>query len=501
MTDNHFAVEMQAITKSFGESLKANDSVDFKVRKGEIHALVGENGAGKSTLMKILYGMYHPDTGTILLNGKEEVIESPSKAISLGIGMVHQHFMLVDTLSVLENIILGDETANAFGLIDYKLCTERINKLTLSFNISIDLKAKVETLSVGIRQKIEILKILYRNADILILDEPTAVLTPQETDELFITLKELKSNGKTIILITHKLGEVLSISDSVTILRQGKIAGEVETSKIDKNELAKLIVGEEFEYVQSKTDNVSEKIILSVKGLTVLNDAGAESVKNVSFDIRAGEILGIAGVEGNGQTELIEAVNGLREYNSGIITVNGKVINKNYQIAHIPADRHRHGIVMEYSIAENIILSRECEEKFSTPLLLKQSKINKFTNKQITDFDIRPQNSQQIISGLSGGNQQKTVAARELTKDTHVITACHPTRGLDIKATNFVHISLLNESEKGKAILVVSSDLSELLQLCNRIAVMYNGEITAMLDAKQTGEREIGLYMTGFKGN
>ncbi len=496
-----FAVEMLKVTKTFGEDFKANDSVDFKVRKGEIHALVGENGAGKSTLMKILYGMYHPDEGKILISGKEEIIESPAKAISLGIGMVHQHFMLVGTLTALENIILGDEITKAFGLIDFKSCEAKINELTKNFNISIDLKAKVETLSVGIQQKIEILKILYRNADILILDEPTAVLTPQETDELFVTLNELKSKGKTIILITHKLGEVLAISDNVTILRQGKVAGEIETSQINKNELAKLIVGEELEYIQNKEHKVTDRVILSVKNLTIINDDGIEAVIDISFEIKEGEILGIAGVEGNGQTELIEALNGLRKYQNGSISINGVIINKNYPIAHIPADRHKHGIVMEYSIAENMILGREGEEKFSTPLLLKQNDITKFTKRQINDYDIRPQNPQQLIGGLSGGNQQKAVAARELTKDTDVITACHPTRGLDIKATNFVHTSLLKESRKGKAILVVSSDLSELLQLCDRIAVMYNGEITAMLDAKQTGEREIGIHMTGYKGN
>jgi ABC-type uncharacterized transport system ATPase subunit len=498
MADNHFAVEMQDITKTFGEGFKANDSVDFKVKKGSIHALVGENGAGKSTLMKILYGMYHADSGKIFLNSNEHKIDSPLKAISLGIGMVHQHFMLVGTLTVLENIILGDESAKAFGLLDYRQCEERINSLTKKFNIKIDLKARVENLPVGVQQKIEILKILYRNADILILDEPTAVLTPRETDDLFATLKELRSKGKTIILITHKLGEVLSVSESVTVLRNGKNAGEVETSAIDKNKLAALIIGDEIEFIKSKSINSSDKIILTLKDLSVLNEKGIESVRKVSFDIKAGEILGIAGVEGNGQTELIEAISGLREH-SGAILVNGKHINNNYPVAHIPADRHKHGIVMEYSIAYNMILGRENEKKFSTLLKLDQKEILGYTSKLIEEYDIRPANPKQAIGGLSGGNQQKAVASRELTKNTDVIIASHPTRGLDIKASNFVHTALLNESKKGKAILVVSSDLSELLNVCDRIAVMYNGEVTAMLDAKQTGEREIGEYMTGMK--
>ncbi len=500
MIETPFAIEMYDITKTFGDNFKANDSVNFKVTKGEIHALVGENGAGKSTLMKILYGMYHPTGGKILINGKEELLSSPSAAIHLGIGMVHQHFMLVGTLSVLENIILGDETTT-FDFIDYKSSEKKINSITQNFNINIDLKKKVETLPVGIQQKIEILKILYRNADILILDEPTAVLTPQETDELFNTLKELKREGKTIILITHKLGEVLSISDSVTVLRHGKLAGEVKTASTNKNELAKLIVGGEstgesdFPSKQSHIEN--EKVILSLNNVTVLNDKKIDAVRNVSFQIKSGEILGIAGVEGNGQTELIEAINGLRKLSEGELLINGKNPNSRYPIAHIPADRHKNGVVMEYSVADNVMLGRERENIFSTPLAIKKNEVINYTNRLIDEYDIRPKNAFQEISGLSGGNQQKVVAARELTKKTELIIASHPTRGLDIKATNFVHTALVKEKNMGKAILVVSSDLQELLKLSDRIAVMYNGEITAMLSSKDTNEREIGLYMTG----
>lgn len=496
-----FAIEMQNITKSFGGTFKANDSVNFKVQKGEIHALVGENGAGKSTLMKILYGLYHPDNGKILLNGKEEKITSPLKAISLGIGMVHQHFMLVETLTALENIILGAETTNSFGLINYSDAKTKLSSLTKSFNINIDLNAKVGTLPVGIQQKIEILKLLYRNADVLILDEPTAVLTPQETDELLSTLRELKSSGKTIILITHKLGEVLSVSENITVLRHGKVTGNVKTSQINRNELSEMIIGGEMTLTEKESKIIGEEIVLSVRNLTVLNNHKTEAVKDVSFEIKAGEILGLAGVEGNGQTELIEAINGLKKIKHGKITVRNNLATEKTSIAHIPADRHKHGIVMDYSISENVILGRENETIFSSPLKLKQKEISEYTEKLVKDYDVRIQNISQPIKGLSGGNQQKIVAAREMTKQTDLIIASHPTRGLDIKATEFVHNELKKESIKGKAVLVVSSDLNELLKLCDRIAVIYNGEINAILESGKTSENEIGLYMMGLNKN
>lgn len=490
-----FAVEMQNITKSFG-GFKANDSVNFKAAKGEIHALVGENGAGKSTLMKILYGMYHPDSGTILINGSKKTIDSPLSAISLGIGMVHQHFMLVDTLTVLENIILGDETTK-HSLLDTKTSAEKINSLTKNFNIRIDLNAKVGSLAVGVQQKIEILKLLYRNADILILDEPTAVLTPQETDELFATLKKLKQNGKTIILITHKLREVLVVSDSVTVLRRGRSVSETETSKTSREELSKLIVGEEYIPIETKQNGYKENVILAVQDLTVKGHNMIDAVKDISFNIHEGEIFGIAGVEGNGQSELTDAINGLLPSENGTITISGKQISKDYIIAHIPADRHKSGMVKEYSVTNNMILGRENEKKFSGSLTLKEKDILSFTQQQIKEYDIRPDDPYKHIGGLSGGNQQKVVAARELTKNTELIIASHPTRGLDIKASAFVHHALINESKKGKAILIVSSDLTELLKICDTIAVMYNGRFTAVLNAKETNEREIGKYMTG----
>lgn len=500
MTDQ-FAIEMTGITKFFGEDIKANDSVDFSVKAGEIHALVGENGAGKSTLMNILYGMYHPDEGKIFINGYEVTISSPADAIKLGIGMVHQHFMLVNTLSVLENIILGDEITGAFDTIDMNRCRQKVKKILNSFDISIDLEEVTGRLPVGIQQKIEILKLLYRNADILILDEPTAVLTPGETDELFKTLKELKKEGKTIILITHKLAEVLEVSDRVTVLRRGKVTGVIQTAMTDTTELSELIIGGKFVHQDAKTDSPGAKIILEVSGLTVKNERTIEAVRNVSFGISAGEILGVAGVEGNGQTELIEAACGLRKIETGSIKINGNEITGKTEIAHIPANRHKHGMVAEYSLSENILLGRESEQQFSGFMQIKKQEVDSFTDDLIAEYDIRPQDHDTLISGLSGGNQQKVVAARELTKQTDVIVVSHPARGLDIKAANFVYQTLLSASKKGKATLLVSSDLGELLKLSDRIAVMYNGRIAVILDAKQTNEREIGEYMLGVKSN
>jgi simple sugar transport system ATP-binding protein len=402
--------------------------------------------------------------------------------------------MLVGPLTVLENIILGSETTKSAGILDLEESRKSIGKLTKGFNISVDLNSKTDTLPVGTQQKIEILKILYRRAEILILDEPTAVLTPQETDELFSTLRKLKSEGKTIIIITHKLGEVLEISDTVTVLRQGKMVGELETKNTSDKELANLMVGYEIKPAENPGGSIENNPVLEVTSLNVENDKKIRSVKNVSFTVSKGEMFGIAGVEGNGQTELVEAVNGLRKIESGTIRIHGK-----QKIAHIPADRHRDGIVMDFSVSQNMILGRQNERQFGSALLLKQKSVSNYAEELIKQYDVRPANSSVQISGLSGGNQQKTVVARELSKGADLITVSHPTRGLDIKATEFVHKSLLGEKQKGKAVLLVSSDLNELLKLADRIAVMYNGEITIVLDSKLTNERELGLYMTGVK--
>lgn len=491
---------MFGITKTFGSKVTANKSVDFSVRKGDIHALVGENGAGKSTLMKILYGMHSPDSGKVLINGKNENINSSAKAIKLGIGMVHQHFMLVQPFTVTENIILGSEQKK-FGFINYKKANSKINKLTKDFNIEIDVNEKIQNLPVGLQQKVEILKILYRDAEILILDEPTAVLTPQETDTLFNSLKELKKEGKTIILITHKLDEVMAVSDSITVLRHGEVKGVLEKNKTSKEGIAMLMVGEDLSGVKSKRKSKSfAKEMFKVNSLTVFNDKGAEAVKNISFSIKSGEILGIAGVEGNGQTELVEAITALRKIHKGEISIEDKFINLS-DTAYIPADRHKNGIVMDYNIPNNILLGRQKEYIFSGRVFIKKDELEKYTSQLIETYDIRPVSTKQKIKELSGGNQQKVVVAREMSKDTNLIIANHPTRGLDIKASGFVQNSLIKAKNNGKAVLLVSSDLSELLKLSDRIAVFYKGTIAALFDADKTNERELGMYMTGAKGN
>ena len=490
---------MTGITKIFG-NVTANKSVDFSVQKGEIHALVGENGAGKSTLMKILYGMHSPDSGTIKINGNKKTISSPAKAIKLGIGMVHQHLMLIDTFTVNENIILGYEKRKFYGLINIKRAEEKINKLTKDFNIEIDIEEKIENLPIGLQQKVEILKILYRDAEILILDEPTAVLTPQEADTLFSTLEKLKTEGKTIILITHKLDEVMAVSDSITVLRRGNVTGVLDKVKTSTEEIANLMVGEEITDVKRKSRRKNfAKEMFKVNSLTVLNDKGAQAVKNISFYIKSGEIFGIAGVEGNGQSELVEAITSLRKFQEGKISIVDEFNNLS-DTAHIPADRHKNGIVMGFNIPNNILLGRQKENIFSGKIFIKKETLEEYTSKLMEDYDIRLSSPLQKIKELSGGNQQKVIVARELSKDTNLIVANHPTRGLDIKASNFVQNSLLKAKNNGKAVLLVSSDLGELLKLSDRIAVLYKGTIAALLDADKTNERELGMYMTGAKG-
>jgi len=434
-----FAVEMQNITKTFGESVVANRSVNFNVIKGEIHALVGENGAGKTTLMNVLYGMYNADKGSILINGKEEIIDSPARAILLHIGMVHQHFMLVNPLTVLENIILGNEITIFPGRIDIHTSRKRINELMMSYNIRIDIDSKISELSVGAQQRVEILKILFRDADILILDEPTAVLTPQETDDLFNTLRFLKEKGKTIILITHKLDEVMGISDNITVMRKGSIVGELLTSNTNREEIAQLMIGKDFEQQVEKGKVDKNDVILNIDNITVLNDKRLEAVKEVSLKIYSGEILGIAGIEGNGQNELAEAVTCLRQPAKGTISIEGKEISRADAIAHIPSDRQRNGMVMDFSLSENMILGRENEDEFSNPFMLKEHRIEEYANSIINKYDVRITNKNRKIKELSGGNQQKAIVGRELSKNSKLIVASHPTRGLDIKATGFVH--------------------------------------------------------------
>jgi general nucleoside transport system ATP-binding protein len=496
-----FAIEMQHITKRFG-GVKANDNVSFRVREGNIHALVGENGAGKSTLMNILYGMHSPDSGSIFINGEKQTIDTPAHAIEYGIGMVHQHFMLIPPLTVAENVILGKEPTRLRSILDLQKAEEEIKQLSETYRLKIDPHAKIETLSVGMQQRVEILKILYRNAEILILDEPTAVLTPQEVEELFKTLAHLKNQGKTTILISHKLNEVMAISDNITVMRHGKVVGEVESKSTTQVELARMMVGKDITFTPTKSSTPTSEPLLIVENISALNDRALPALHNVSFSIMKGEILGIAAVEGNGQSELVHVLTGLRQPTQGSIKIQDINFLTDFdktKIAHIPEDRLKRGLVLDFPLTDNLILGRHCEREFSDSISFHHDQINQYAEKMIYDFDVRPADKDQQARGLSGGNQQKVVIARELSKNASVIIASQPTRGLDIGAIEFVHKAILTERNKGKAILLVSSDLTELLTLSDRIAVMYEGEIVAMLNPKETSERDLGVYMTGAK--
>ena len=494
-----YAIETKNITKHFG-SIRANNDISFRVKKREIHALVGENGAGKSTLMSVIYGMYQADSGDIFIEGKKELISSPSKAIDLGIGMVHQHFMLIPTLSVTENIILGEEPTSKFQFLNLKRAEDKIRELSNRYSMEINPDAKIENLSVGQQQRVEILKILYRNADILILDEPTPVLTPQEIEDLFLTLKKLKSQGKTILIITHKLSEVMMISDSVSILRHGKFIGSLETKTTTKEELATLMVGREFEQITRMRNLPKTEKGLTVENLFALTDRNLPALRNISFSIAKGEIFAIAAIEGNGQYELVEVITCLRKRTAGRILIGSAELSKiiaHSKIAHIPEDRLKRGLILDFILSENFILGRQADKAFLRNGFFLRTAINSFADSLIQEFDIRPPDKYQTARSFSGGNQQKAIIARELTKYAEVVIASQPTRGLDIGATQFVHETLLKERDKGKAILLVTSDLEELLHLSDRVAVMYEGEIIIILDSKSTSELELGQYMTG----
>ncbi len=496
-------LEMRNITKQFPLVL-ANDRVNFSVYKGEIHALVGENGAGKTTLMSILYGLYQADSGEIFINGKEVNIVNPNAAINLKIGMVHQHFMLVPPLTVAENVILGMEPIKNNILIDMESAIKKVEKLSKSMGFKIDPKAKIENISVGIQQRVEIIKVLYRGAEILVMDEPTAVLTPQEVEELFEILKSLKKQGKTIIFITHKLNEVMAISDRVTVMRQGKVVGVKNTKDTNQEEIATMMVGRKVIFEIEKQPLNLGRTVLKVEKLKVLNNKGLPAVKNISFEIKEGEILGFAGVEGNGQTELVEAITGLRPvtggkiflYNEDITNYSPRNIREN-NIAHIPEDRRERGIILDYTVAENLILGNHYRPPFSKGLTLNFNTIYDYSNNLIKIFDIRPPDKDNLLKSLSGGNQQKVIIARELSGEPKLLIAAQPTRGLDVGSIEFVHQQVLSERNKGKAILLISADLEEILSLSDRIAVIYEGEIVDILDPKKTDEQELGLLMTG----
>jgi ABC-type uncharacterized transport system ATPase subunit len=494
-------LELRGITKQFPGVL-ANDHVDFDLVPGEVHALLGENGAGKSTLMNIVYGLYSADEGEMLLKGKPVRFNSSRDAIKSGIGMVHQHFMLIPVMTVAENIVLAEEPTEA-GLLDYKAAEARVKQLADSFNFAIDPHAKIEDIGVGQEQRVEILKALYRRADILILDEPTAVLTPQEAVELFGILRTLKQEGMAIIFISHKLNEVLDIADRVTVLRRGKKIETVPTAGATREGLAKLMVGREVLLRVEKTPAQPAEPLLTVENLTVLDDRNLEAVRDVSFEVRAGEIVGIAGVDGNGQTELIDALTGLRKAASGRVVVAGKdVTNESARdaldagLGHIPEDRHRRGLVLDFTLAENIALHDYREPPDSRFGWLYPSRLIARARRLLKEFDVRGGGPVTRASALSGGNQQKVVVAREVSRDPRVLLAAQPTRGLDVGAIEFVHRRLVEERDEGRAVLLVSLELEEILSLADRILVIYEGRIVGEYSPDATPE-ELGIAMTG----
>jgi simple sugar transport system ATP-binding protein len=500
-----YAVEMHNISKQFSLVL-ATDDVTFTVQQGEIHALVGENGAGKSTLMNILYGLLHADSGTIAVREKTVHFVGPGDAIAHGIGMVHQHFMLIPPLTVAENVVLGREPSKK-GFVDRAKANKIVQALSDQYGLKVDPTAKVETLSVGIEQRIEIIKVLYRGAEILILDEPTAVLTPQEVDELFEILRSLKDQGKTIIFITHKLQEVMAVADTVTVMRHGKVVGTVPTADTTRQEIATMMVGRQVLFRVERTQAEPGRVVLTVKDLSALDNKDLPALRAISFSVREGEILGIAGVEGNGQTELVEVLTGLRKAQSGSVELNGQVITncsprliRENGTGHIPEDRHRRGLVLDFTVAQNMVLGVHYRKPFVRHLgldVINFGAIQEKAERLLAEFDIRPPDQENLAGNLSGGNQQKVIVAREFDQNPKLLIAAQPTRGIDVGSIEFIHQRLLQARDKGKAILLVSADLEEILSISDIIAVMYEGQIVGTLDPAEATEERLGLMMTG----
>lgn len=495
-------IEMKGITKVFPGTI-ANENVDFELLRGETHVLLGENGAGKTTLMNILYGLYQPEKGEIYVNGNLVKISNPNDAIKLGIGMVHQHFMLVNNFTVAENIVLGKEPKTGLKL-DLNKAIEDVNELSKKYGFAIDPKSVIEDISVGQQQKVEILKALYRGAQILILDEPTAVLTPQEIDELAGIIENLKKEGKSVILITHKLKEVMKMSNRVTIIRRGKVTGIVKTQETNIDKLAELMVGRKVNLVVEKGESKVGKEILKVTELVAKDNRGLKIVNGVNITVSQGEIVGIAGVDGNGQSEFIEVITGLRKPESGEVILNGKnIYGKSTReiidsgIGHIPEDRHKRGLVLKYSLFENSVLGMHHRSTFSKGIKMNYKAIREYCKKLIEEFDVRTPSDEVTASALSGGNQQKFIAAREILKDPELLIAAQPTRGVDVGAIEYIHKRLVEERDKGKAVLVVSLELDEVMALSDRIAVMYDGKIVAVLDRKDATEHKLGILMAG----
>ncbi|WP_407649411.1 ABC transporter ATP-binding protein [Brevibacillus composti] len=497
-------VEMRGITKRF-PGIVANDNINLVVKKGEIHALLGENGAGKSTLMNILFGLYQPEEGDILINEKIVKITSPNVANELGIGMVHQHFMLVEKFTVAENIVLGNEPRSGLQ-IDMQRAISDVERLSNQYGLKVDPRAKIEDISVGMQQRVEILKTLYRGADILIFDEPTAVLTPQEILELIEIMNNLVKEGKTIILITHKLKEIMAVCDTVTIIRRGKVIDSLAIKDTNPDELAAKMVGREVNFRVDKQESNPKEVILSVEGITAMGNRGVNALNNISLEVRGGEILGIAGVDGNGQSELIEVLTGLRKASSGRILLKGKEITNQTPrvisesgLSHIPEDRHKHGLILDFSMSENMVLETYFHPEFNKNGFLDYGAIDKHASKLIEEFDVRTPSIYTPARALSGGNQQKAIIAREINKDPDLLIAAQPTRGLDVGAIEFIHRRLIEQRDKGKAVLLLSLELDEIINVSDRIAVIYEGQIVGVVNAKETNEQELGLMMSGGK--
>ena len=501
-TEASHAVEMHHITKRFPGVL-ANDDITFSVSKGEIHALLGENGAGKTTLMNVLYGLYRPDSGEIYVNGKKVDITEPNDAISLGIGMIHQHFMLIPPFTVAENVVLGIEPEKNF-LLDKEKAVRDVREISRKYGLTVDPEAKIQDLSVGIEQRDEILKALHRGAEILILDEPTAVLTPQEVEELFKVMKSLKEEGKTIIFITHKLKEPMATCDRITVLRKGKLVGTVQTEKTDISSLARMMVGREVCLVVEKPPHQRGETVMEVEGLEAYNDRGVRALKGVTLKLQKGEILGIAGVEGNGQLELAETLTGLRKVSAGKILVHGENMTNcpprdiiKAGVSHIPEDRHKRGLIMDFSLAENLILGSHFRSPFSQGFRMDYENVFNYADNLVDTFDIRTTGIESQAKYLSGGNQQKVIVAREVGREPEIIIASQPTRGLDVGAIEYIHEQILKMREENKAILLISADLDEVRCLSDRIAVIYEGKIVGERDPQKATEEELGLLMAG----
>lgn len=503
---SEFIIEMRNITKEF-PGIKANDNITLQLKRGEIHALLGENGAGKSTLMSVLFGLYQPDEGEILKNGEVVKINNPNDATALGIGMVHQHFKLVECFTVLDNIILGAEDTR-FGFIKKADAREKVSQLSEKYGLHVDVDEKIEDITVGMQQRTEILKMLYRDNEILIFDEPTAVLTPQEIDELMQIMRNLAKEGKSILFITHKLNEIMAVADRCTVLRKGRYVGTVDIKDTTKENLSQMMVGRPVEFVVEKAPAQPKEEVLKVEGLSVRSKVHKKlAVNNVSFSVRSGEIVCIAGIDGNGQSELVYGLTGLEPVAAGKVTLNGVDVTKSsirfrntHGISHIPEDRHKHGLVLDYTLEQNMVLQRYFEPEFQKHGFIKFKNVREYSDKLIEQYDVRSgQGSVTVVRSMSGGNQQKAIVAREMDREHSLLIAVQPTRGLDVGAIEYIHNQLVAKRDEGSAVLLISFELDEVMNLADRILVMYEGEIVGQLDPKTTTVQELGLYMAGAK--